>query len=64
MYKRTVTFRETTLKTIEVVGEDAKDIERKIQAAMDEPSTFIDFEKEPDSYNVDATFISGMEEIR
>ena len=64
MYKRTVTFREITYKTIDIIGKDDDDIMRKIEDAYDNPAELIDFEKNFDDYAVDSTYMGPLEEVR
>ena len=66
MYYRTITFREITTKTIRVYddGSDSDPrvgINKEIDRLCENPDE-IDFEKEPDSYEVDAVFIGNLQE--
>lgn len=50
--KVAIVFKEVTQKTIIIEGENLKEILKKEQEYLDNPSELIDFEKEPDYYNV------------
>ena len=63
MFKRTVTFRETTLKTMDIYGESDDEIIRKIEDAYDDPAELIDFAKNFDDYEVDAAEMGPLEEV-
>lgn len=53
--ERTIQFRETTLKTLRIEGKNDEEIQKKMEYYKENPE-LIDFDKEPDSYVVDAVF--------
>ena len=61
--KRTVTFRQTITKTVDVYGEDANEIEENILRILDNPD-IIEIEHNFDDIDTDVTFISEMFDVK
>ena len=55
-----VTFKETTVKTIEIEGKDVFDIMGLAENYATENVAMIDFEKNPDRYEIE---VSNLKEV-
>ena len=57
-----VTFKETTIKTIEIEGKDIFDIMGLAEKYATDDVSMIDFEKNPDSYMIEVTNIKDLKQ--
>lgn len=63
MLKQRITFLEQTWKTVEITGNTQDEIDDKVYDALDSVSEVIDFDKNPDMYEVKAVNRYPVEEV-
>ena len=60
--KANVTFKEITVKTIEIEGDNLDDIREKAAYYATEDTSVINFEKNPNRYEVEITDVKEIKE--
>ncbi len=63
MLKQKVTFLEQTWKTVEFTAETEEELDALVDEALDDISETINFEKNPDSYQVETVNRYPIEEV-